>query len=71
MIMRDKPICFSCEQEIDEDPVFDSACGHKDCLSVVFHPVCLMDWRESREIAMKMMENLVDMIEAMLGDDHE
>lgn len=50
MPLHDDPICFSCLEKIDTRPlIFAAACDHDDCPSVVFHPLCLMDHRESHE----------------------
>jgi hypothetical protein len=47
--MRDRPLCFGCRDQVDHDPVYEAPCGHEDCPSCVFHPLCLMKWREWRE----------------------
>lgn len=51
MALQDTPICFfvECAEPVDHDLVFEAPCGHGDCASAVFHPLCLMKWREFRE----------------------
>ena len=49
MPIHEVPICFSCEEQILYDPVFAAPCDHEDHPSVVFHPLCLMEYRENRE----------------------
>ena len=49
MTLHDKPLCFSCVRPVEYDPVFASPCDHDTCPSSVFHPLCLMDWRQHRE----------------------
>lgn len=50
----DRPVCFWCVwngRGINErivspvDAVFEAICGHDGCPSVVFHGVCLMEFR--------------------------
>jgi hypothetical protein len=45
--MRDRPQCW-CGEVVDTDPVYEALCGHDDCPSLVWHPLCLMNWREHR-----------------------
>lgn len=47
--MQRLPFCFGCGEAIDYDPVYEAPCGHDDCASAVFHPLCLMRHRESVE----------------------
>lgn len=49
--MQDRPVCFTCDQRIETNAeiVFEAPCGHLDCSSAVFHPLCLMTWRERRD----------------------
>lgn len=51
MALQEDPICFwvRCTERVDHDPVFEAPCGHEECPSAVFHPLCLMQWREHRE----------------------
>lgn len=46
--MQDRPMCWVCPHPVD-DPVFEAPCGHDGCSSVVFHGICLMRWRETRD----------------------
>jgi hypothetical protein len=46
--MQEIPLCFKCEEAIKSNYVFDSLCGHVDCASLVWHAICLMEWREHR-----------------------
>lgn len=43
--MQQYPICGHCRDAV-EDPVFAAACGHDECPSLVWHPICLMEYRE-------------------------
>jgi hypothetical protein len=49
--MQQYPICFDCGEDVEHSPVFEAPCGHDRCPSTVFHGVCLMAWRERRELA--------------------
>lgn len=49
MAIQERPICWDCTTTIESnDMVFEAPCGHDGCPSVVFHPLCLMSWREKR-----------------------
>lgn len=54
--MQTRAVCFFCYDAIDHSPVFESPCGHDSCASAVFHGLCLMDWRDRREEAIKMFQ---------------
>jgi len=43
------PRCWGCSEVVDDDPIFEALCGHDECPSVVWHPMCLMRWREHLE----------------------
>lgn len=45
--MQSQPRCHQCAEDV-EDPIFESLCGHEECPSSVFHPLCLMEWREEQ-----------------------
>lgn len=45
---QSRPVCFVDARPVDH-PVFEAACGHDGCPSVVFHPICLSNWRAHRE----------------------
>lgn len=48
-VIQEVPVCFTCEQDIETGAVFEAPCGHPRCGSVVFHGLCLMEWREHRQ----------------------
>lgn len=55
-MIQEVPICFDCERRIESvsDAVFaNPARDELDAPSAIFHPLCLMRWRERREEAMK------------------
>ena len=58
--MTKYPLCFGCTEAVDTDPVYEAVCGHDDCPSAVFHPLCLMEWREHREKAMKVIKSFIE-----------
>jgi hypothetical protein len=50
----DRPVCFWCARQDrpmpertvhPADAVFESLCGHDQCPSMVFHGLCLMEFR--------------------------
>lgn len=51
MALQERPVCFflGCVEPIEHDAVYEAPCGHPECPSAVFHPLCLMKWREHRE----------------------
>lgn len=51
MAMQEVPRCFVCLTPVDHDPIFEAPCGHDRGASAVFHPLCLMKFREDRELA--------------------
>lgn len=48
--MQDRSVCFQCGEpiELNSDMLFEPPCGCDHCPSVVFHALCLFDWREHR-----------------------
>lgn len=51
-MIHDRPVCFDCEEPVQSltDAVFaPPMCDHADCGSAIFHPLCLMRWRERRD----------------------
>lgn len=38
-----------CGKPVEHDPIYEAPCGHEDHGSAVFHPLCLMEWREDRD----------------------
>lgn len=52
-LLHDRPICFWCDKPIEDNNfVFAAACDHDTCPSAVWHPLCLMDWRQHRDEAL-------------------
>lgn len=49
MAIHDRPRCWVCVEVVEYDPIFAAPCDHETCPSVVFHGLCLMEWREYRE----------------------
>lgn len=47
MTIQDRPICFGCDEPIDNSPVFAAPCDHAEHPSAVWHGLCLMTWREN------------------------
>lgn len=48
-MIHERPLCFAGDGAVTHDPVFAAPCDHEACPSVVWHPLCLMEFRESRE----------------------
>lgn len=67
--MRELPLCNQCVEEITHDPVFEALCGHEECPSAVFHPLCLMRWREEREEAMELVRKFMDEHSWIFGEE--
>lgn len=42
-----------CTKQVEHDPIFEAVCGHEHGASAVFHPLCLMKWREDRDLAFR------------------
>lgn len=49
MSVQERPRCFGCAERVEYDPIFASPCDHERCRSAVWHGLCLMSWRETRE----------------------
>jgi hypothetical protein len=47
--MQEIPRCYGCQEQVEHDPVYEAPCGHQEHPSCVFHPLCLMRWREARD----------------------
>lgn len=47
--MQTTPRCFTCQSPVEHDPIYEAPCGDVRHSSAVFHPLCLMKWRETRE----------------------
>lgn len=67
--MQDRPICFQCAKpvETNAEMIFESPCGHEECASAVFHPLCLFDWRERRS----KMEQWIAEVRERWMNEHE
>lgn len=53
MSLHDRPICWQCDLPIEgNDFVFAAPCDHEECPSAVWHPLCLMEWRQHRDEAL-------------------
>ncbi len=48
-MIHDLPLCFAGDGRVTHDPIFAAPCEHAECPSVVWHPLCLMAFRENRE----------------------
>lgn len=68
MGLHDRPRCFDCCDVVDHDPIFAAPCDHDDCPSAVFHPLCLMRWRERRDESMRQFRKWLQE-HAMMDDD--
>lgn len=60
MAIHDRPRCWVCRTVVEHDPIFAAPCDHEDCASVVFHGLCLMEWREWRENRVKAIQRWMD-----------
>lgn len=47
--MRENPICPCGEEVGSSDLVYEAPCGHENCISLAWHPICLMRHRDERE----------------------
>lgn len=55
--MRRYPLCWGCTEEVDTDPLYEAPCGHdEDCPTAVWHPACLVKWREHRDEAIQSIQ---------------
>ena len=50
MTIQNIPRCFVCVEAIEGDMVFEASCGHEQCSSAAFHPICLMRWRDIKHM---------------------
>lgn len=59
-MIHSRPNCFHCEKVVEYDPIYaPPMCDHPDCASAIFHPLCLMEWREKRAYMLgKMRESM-------------
>lgn len=77
-MIHSKPRCFECGAMVSSaDLVFAPLCGstaeHDECGSAVWHPLCLMEYRESlvelRAQHEQMQTELVRFFRGVFGDD--
>lgn len=67
MSVQEIPICFHCDTPVETDPVFEAPCGHMEHSSAVFHPLCLMEFREKRpEFFKEFRRKLLSMASEMM-----
>lgn len=73
MALQDRPVCFypPCAEFIEKDFVFEAPCGHDDHPSAVFHPLCLMGWREFKEDMEREIKRFVAEHEARRDNESE
>lgn len=59
--MQTIPRCFGCQEQVEYDPIFEPPCGadHELCRSAIWHPLCLMKYREHYEQASAMLAEYV------------
>lgn len=43
------PVCFARDGVVSHDAVFAPLCEHEDCPSVVWHPICRMEFIDNVE----------------------
>jgi hypothetical protein len=62
-VIHHKPVCFDCDSPIESgsDVVYaPPMCDHADCGSACFHPLCLMRWRERRDVARERAQKIAE-----------
>lgn len=64
--VHEVPRCAGCG-ELVEDPVFAPLCGHEDCPSVVWHPLCLMEAWDEPVVDHTNSDQLFEALRRMLG----
>lgn len=69
-MIQEVPRCFMCTEPVEHDPVFEAPCGHEDAASGVFHPLCLMKWRENRDLAVKRAREYADQLRQQHEGEH-
>lgn len=66
--MQGAPVCFNCDEAVSAaDAVFEAPCGHDEHPSAVWHGLCLMEWRENHEAAMRIMQTFMADMEEFMG----
>ncbi len=70
--MQERPVCFVCHEAIETNAemVFEAPCGTSTCPSVVFHAICLFDWRDHRRTMEERFEQMRAQWFAEHGDHH-
>ncbi len=66
--MQARPVCALCSESIEDDFVYEAPCGNDDCPSAVWHPECLMDWREMTEEEPHEVESLMERMASLAQD---
>lgn len=58
---QDRPVCFDCDDIIksNAEMLFEAPCGHASCSSAVFHPLCLMNWRDRRTEIFERIQRII------------
>lgn len=69
--MQDVPRCFGCNNAVQHDPIYEAPCGHPEHASAVFHPLCLMEWRERREAAVASFNAYMKHLQEHAEGEHE
>ena len=59
--IQDRPVCFDCDEVIQTNAeiLFEAPCGHLSCSSAVFHPLCLMNWRDKRSAVFERIQRII------------
>ena len=66
--MQEVPICFNCGEGVSvADSVFEAPCGHDEHPTAIWHGLCLMDWRDNREVMAKRMRVIIVDMEEVMG----
>lgn len=71
---QEKPVCSACAEEITDTEVslvFDSLCGHAECPSACWHPICLMEFREWRDAHQKKLREWLEHLGFEVVDEDE
>ncbi len=65
------PRCFQCQETVETDRVYAAPCDHDTCGSAVFHPLCLMEWREHREARLRQLQRFIEKHMGVMRPDPE
>ena len=66
-MIHERPLCFAGDGVVTHDPIFAPVCGHEDCPSAVWHPLCLMSFRENSERQRQDMARFLQHHEIIIG----